>query len=226
MSEPVISQAMEDYLKAIYKLREQNEQAAVSTSALSDYMKVAPASVTNMCKKLAELNLLTHEPYQGVKFTSAGEKLALEVVRHHRLIELYLAEALGVPWDQVHDEAEKLEHVISEDLEERMAAALGYPQFDPHGAPIPSRSGELVQPDSDWLINMDIGDRLVVVEVDDDDPALLRYLGEKGLYPGTEIHLTGRSRFEGPLKLEINGKPQDLSYQVAKTVLVAPQKQN
>jgi DtxR family Mn-dependent transcriptional regulator len=214
---------MEDYLKAIYKLREEKKQQAVSTSALADDMKVAPASVTNMCKKLADLNLLTYEPYQGVKFTPAGEKLALEVVRHHRLIELYLAEALGVPWDQVHEEAEKLEHVISEDLEERMAAVLGDPQFDPHGAPIPSKTGVVVQPESDRLVDMSTGDKLVVVEVDDDNPELLRHLGEKGLYPGTAIQLLDVAPFEGPLTLKINSEEQSLSYQVAKTILVAVQ---
>jgi len=224
LSKAAISQAMEDYLKAIYKLREENKQGAVSTSALADDMKVAPASVTNMCKKLADLNLLTYEPYQGVKFTPAGEKLALEVVRHHRLIELYLAEALGVPWDQVHAEAEKLEHVISEDVEERMAAALGDPQFDPHGAPIPSKAGVIVQPESNRLVDMSMGDRLVVVEVDDDNPELLRYLGAKGLYPGTNIQLLDVAPFEGPLTLKINSEQQSLSYQVAKTILVAVRK--
>jgi DtxR family Mn-dependent transcriptional regulator len=214
---------MEDYLKAIYKLREENDQEAVSTSALADDMNVAPASVTNMCKKLADLNLLTYEPYQGVKFTPTGEKLALEVVRHHRLIELYLAEALGVPWDQVHEEAEKLEHVISEDLEERMAAALGNPQFDPHGAPIPSKTGVVVQPESDRLVNMSIGDKLVVVEVDDDNPELLRHLGEKGLYPGTNIQLLDVAPFEGPLTLKVASEQHSLSYQVSKTILVAAQ---
>jgi DtxR family Mn-dependent transcriptional regulator len=210
---------MEDYLKAIYKLRERNEQ--IPTSALADYLKVAPASVTNMCKKLAELNLLTYEPYQGVKFTPTGEKLALEIVRHHRLIELYLAEALGVPWDQVHDEAEKLEHVISEDLEERMAAALGDPQFDPHGAPIPSRSGVVTRPESGRLVDMKAGDKLTVVEVDDDDPELLRYVGEMGLYPGTAIQLLDLAPYKGSLTLDIDGQEHSLSYQVAKTILVA-----
>ena len=219
MSQPVISQAMEDYLKAIYKLRERNEQ--IPTSALADYLKVAPASVTNMCKKLAELNLLTYEPYQGVKFTPTGEKLALEIVRHHRLIELYLAEALSVPWDQVHDEAEKLEHVISEDLEERMAAALGDPQFDPHGAPIPSRSGVVTRPESGRLVDMKAGDKLAVVEVDDDDPELLRYVGEMGLYPGTAIQLLALAPYKGSLTLDIDGQEHSLSYQVAKTILVA-----
>jgi len=212
---------MEDYLKAVYKLREHHEQ--VSTTALADYLKIAPASVTNMCKKLAELNLLTYEPYQGVKFTATGEKMALEIVRHHRLIELYLAEALGVPWDQVHDEAEKLEHVISEDLEERMATVLGDPQFDPHGAPIPSRSGAMVQPESGRLVDMNVGDRLVVVEVDDDDPELLRHLGDKGLYPGTDLRLLGQAPFEGPITVDLGGQRHDLSYHVAQTILVALQ---
>jgi DtxR family Mn-dependent transcriptional regulator len=174
-----------------------------------------------MCKKLAELNLLTYEPYQGVKFTPTGEKLALEIVRHHRLIELYLAEALGVPWDQVHDEAEKLEHVISEDLEERMAAALGDPQFDPHGAPIPSRSGVVTRPECGRLVDMEAGDNLVVVEVDDDDPELLRYMGEMGLYPGTAIQLLDLAPYKGSLTLDIDGQEHSLSHQVAKTILVA-----
>jgi DtxR family Mn-dependent transcriptional regulator len=188
-------------------------------------MGVAPASVTNMCKKLAELNLLVYEPYQGVRFTPAGKKLVLEIVRHHRLIELYLAEALGVPWDRVHEEAERLEHVISEDLEERMAAALGDPKFDPHGAPIPSRSGRVDKPDSGHLVDMKIGDELVVVEVDDDNPELLRYLGGLSLYPGTKLKLLELAPFEGPLTLEIEGSQYNLGYQAAKSILVARQKE-
>ncbi len=217
----LISQAMEDYLKAIYKLLEFGEQ--VSTSALAEHLGVTPASVTNMCKKLAELNLLVYEPYQGVKFTPSGEKLVLEVVRHHRLIELYLAEALGVPWDRVHEEAEKLEHVISEDLEDRMAAALGDPQFDPHGAPIPSRSGILTPQQSYCLTDMTAGTDMVVVEVDDGNPELLRYLGQLGIYPGTEIRLITQSPFNGPLTLKISGQEHSLGYQAAKAVRVAVQ---
>ncbi|MBI1876748.1 MAG: metal-dependent transcriptional regulator [Chloroflexi bacterium] len=213
---------MQDYLKAIYKLQERDDQ--VPTSALAELLGVAPASVTNMCKKLAELHLVNYEPYQGVKFTPAGKKLALEIVRHHRLIELYLAEALNMPWDQVHEEAEKLEHVISEDLEERMAAALGDPLFDPHGAPIPSRTGTIDQPPSGRLVDMRAGDRLIVVEVDDDDPALLRYLGDLGLYPGTEIRLLSCAPFDGPLTLSIGENQHNLGYRAAKSVLVALQK--
>jgi DtxR family Mn-dependent transcriptional regulator len=215
----LISQAMEDYLKAIYKLLEHED--IVSTSALADHMGVAPASVTNMCKKLADLKLLEYAPYQGVKFTPAGKKLVLEIVRHHRLIELYLAEALGVPWDRVHEEAEKLEHVISEDLEDRMAAALGNPQFDPHGAPIPSRSGVVSRRDFGWLVDMAPGSRLIVQEVDDDDPELLRYLGKLGIYPGTAFELTGRAPFNGPLTLIIAGQECSLGYQAATSVRVS-----
>ncbi len=221
MDRSIISQAMEDYLKTIYKLQERSDQ--VSTSALADYMGVSPASVTNMCKKLAELNLLEYEPYQGVRFTPAGSKLALEIVRHHRLIELYLAEALGVPWDQVHEEAEKLEHVISEDLEERMATVLGDPQFDPHGAPIPSLTGKMAQQEGGRLADMAPGDKLVVVEVDDRDPELLRYLGEMGIYPGTEIQFIDCAPFKGPLTLGIGGRQQNLGYQAAKSIVVTLQ---
>ncbi len=221
MDRSIISHAMEDYLKAIYKLIEID--GTVTTSALADDMGVAPASVTNMCKKLAELKLLEYERYQGVKFTLAGEKLALEIVRHHRLIELYLAEALGVPWDQVHAEAEKLEHVISEDLEERMATALGDPKFDPHGAPIPSRAGNIRQQEGGRLVDMEAGEALVVVEVDDQDPELLRYLGEMGIYPGTDIKIVECAPFNGPLTLSIGGEQHSLGYQAATSILVSLQ---
>ncbi|MDM8518608.1 metal-dependent transcriptional regulator [Anaerolineales bacterium HSG6] len=216
----MISQAMEDYLKAIYKL--QQTIKPVPTSALAEHMGFSPASVTNMCKKLAELNLLHYEPYQGVVFTEAGLQVALEIIRHHRLIELYLSKALNVPWDQVHAEAEKLEHVISEDLEDRMAEMLGDPQFDPHGAPIPSRNGTIFRPESESLIDMKAGNRFVVVEVNDDDSELLRYLGTIGLYPGTELLLVERAPFDGPLTLKVAGKQHNLGYQAAKSVRVAP----
>lgn len=218
MDRTLISQAMEDYLKAIYRLLEHNEQ--VSTSALAEHLGVTPASVTNMCKKLAELNLLVYEPYQGVKFTPAGSKLVLEIVRHHRLIELYLAEALGVPWDRVHEEAEKLEHVISEDLEERMAAALGNPLFDPHGAPIPTKSGSVSRQQSHSLVESEVGSRIEVVEVDDSNPDLLRYLGELGIFPGTQIKLDSRAPFDGPLSLEIDNRQHSLGFQAAQAVRV------
>jgi len=218
----MISQAMEDYLKAIYKLEQITKP--VPTSALAEHMSFSPASVTNMCKKLAELKILHYEPYQGVTFTETGQKMALEIIRHHRLIELYLAEALNVPWDQVHAEAEKLEHVISEDLEDRMAAILGNPRFDPHGAPIPTRAGKIYQPKSELLINRQAGDQLVVIEVDDDDPELLRYLGKIGLYPGTHLILIERAPFDGPLTLQVGDHEHNLGYQASKAVKVSLKK--
>ena len=174
------TESIEDYLKAIYDI--QKEMCKVSTNSLSEKLNVAPASVTSMIKKLSLKKLLTHKRYQGVKLTKAGQRIALEVIRHHRLIELYLQEALGVPWDLVHDEAEKWEHVISEDLEERIDKKLGYPISDPHGSPIPKRDGTVIELDSIPLTDLKPGQTGDVAKVSDHDPKLLRYIGDMGLY--------------------------------------------
>jgi DtxR family Mn-dependent transcriptional regulator len=192
-----LTQSMENYLKTIFEVLEHDERA--TTSSIAERMGIAASSVTSMIKKLAELNLVTHRPYQGVRLTAVGEKTALEVVRHHRLLELYLAEALGVPWDRVHDEAEKLEHVISEDLEDRIDAALGSPTIDPHGAPIPTRDGTVRRVATRRLADVGQGQTVTVLEVTDRDPELLRYLGEMQLYPGTEIRIVRVEPFDGPL---------------------------
>jgi DtxR family Mn-dependent transcriptional regulator len=178
-----LTQSMENYLKAIFEILEHEDRA--STSSIAERMSLAAPSVTAMIKKLAELRLVTHEPYQGVRLTRAGEMAAAEVVRHHRLIEKYLADALGVPWDRVHEEAEKLEHVISEDLEDRIDGALGFPTVDPHGAPIPARDGTVKRAIARSLLSVSEGEEVVVIEVDDRDPELLRYLGARRLYPGS-----------------------------------------
>ena len=195
------SQAVEDYLKAIYKL--QSSQSMVVTSALADHLGVNPASATGMIKKLADSNLVSYERYQGVKLTPPGEKIALEVIRHHRLIELYLAEALNVPWDQVHDEAEKWEHILSEDLEDRIDKILGYPTTDPHGAPIPSRDGNIEQRDTNLLSELTQGDNAIIVEVSDDDTDMLRYLGKLQLYPQTNIQIISISPFDQLITIRI-----------------------
>ena len=179
--------AVEDYLKIIFEI--QREKGNVATTILADRLNVAPASATGMIKKLAEMRLVAYEPYQGVTLTEAGRKIALEVIRHHRLVELYLAEALGVPWDRVHDEAEKWEHVLSEDLEDRIDAALGHPTIDPHGSPIPTREGAMARPVRDRLDDLAVGQTAVIAEVSDHDPAMLRDLGEIGLYPATPIQI-------------------------------------
>ena len=212
------TQAVEDYLKTIYEL--QGQQEKVSTTALAERLNVAPASVTGMIKKLAELKLVAHKPYKGVTLTKAGEKIALEVIRHHRLVESYLAEALGVPWDQVHEEAEKWEHVLSEDLEHRIDALLGHPTTDPHGAPIPSRDGSMPETRLRRLADLEPGQAAVIAEVSDHDPALLRYFGERGLYPEAEVALVSAEPFEGPLTIRVGSEDHVLGREIAGYILV------
>jgi DtxR family Mn-dependent transcriptional regulator len=196
------TQAVEDYVKAIYEVARGEE--VVTTSALAERLNVSPASVTGMVKKLAELKLVRYAPYRGVALTAAGRRIAVEVIRHHRLVETYLHEALGVPWDEVHAEAEKWEHVLSEALEARMDAALGHPTNDPHGAPIPTPSLELVEPDWPPLARLEAGQRAVVAEVSDHDPALLRYVGGLGLYPGTPFEVVAGPPYEdGPVTVRL-----------------------
>jgi DtxR family transcriptional regulator, Mn-dependent transcriptional regulator len=212
------TQAVEDYLKSIYKLQE--EQGKVTTTGLAELLGVTPASATGMIKKLAEMNLVSYEPYQGVSLTEAGRKIALEVVRHHRLVELYLAEALGVPWDQVHAEAEKWEHILSEDLEDRMDALLGHPTADPHGAPIPNRDGTIMQINSDRLVNMHRGQSAVVAEVSDHDPELLRYLGSLNIYPQTEFSVVDVAPFNGPVTICVGDAVHALGREVVSHIFV------
>ena len=188
------SQAIEDYLKAIYKL--QVRDSTVLTSVLASYLQVSPPAATGMMKKLSASNLVRHHPYQGVELTDHGEKIALEVIRHHRLVELYLSEALGVPWDKVHDEAEKWEHILSEDLEDRIDEFLGYPTSDPHGAPIPNRNGTISDRDVCTLSKLSVGDKAVIIEVCDEDAEMLRYLGKLKLYPQTGVQVASVSPFD------------------------------
>jgi DtxR family Mn-dependent transcriptional regulator len=209
---------MENYLKVIYEVLEKHERA--TTSSIAERMGIAAPSVTAMIKRLADLKMVTHEPYQGVALTEVGEKMALEVIRHHRLLELYLAEALGVPWDQVHDEAEKLEHAISEDLEDRIAAALGDPAFDPHGAPIPARDGTIERIEAVPLSEVGAGSRVVVVEVEDRDPELLRYLGELDLFPGTAVEVVRVDPY-GPLVLRQGARELILGRAAAREIRVS-----
>ncbi len=215
-----LTQSMENYLKAIFEILEHDERA--TTSSIAERMGIAAPSVTAMVKKLAELKLVSHEPYQGVTLTRVGEMAAIEVVRHHRLIEKYLADALGVPWDQVHDEAEKLEHVISEDLEDRIDGALGHPTVDPHGAPIPARDGTVVRVVARPLSDAASGDRVVVVEVDDRDPSLLRYLGERHLYPGTAIEVVRVEPYGGPTVLRVGTSEFSIGRDAVAMIRVTP----
>ena len=213
-----LSMAIENYLKTIYVLQQQGEQ--VGTTLLAEQLNVKPASVSGMLKKLDELKLVQHTPYHGVTVTPTGEKIALEVLRHHRLIELYLVEALGYTWDEVHPEAEELEHVISEKLEARIAAWLGDPTHDPHGDPIPSLEGHLPQEKSRPLDLLAIGERGIVAQVLVQDADRLRYLAGLGLVPGAPVELEARAPFEGPITVQVGPASHVLDTRLAKTIVV------
>ncbi len=216
----VISSAMEDYLKVIFAL--QRNQQKVTTVAIAERMNVSPASVTGMCKKLAELHLVKHTPYQGVELTPAGEKVALEVIRHHRLLELYLMQTLGFGWDQVHEEAERLEHVISEEFEDKIDEALGYPTIDPHGHPIPTRDGVMEESLDIPLYEMEINQTGIVVWVKDEKPDLLRYLATLGIFPNVQITVKDKAPFNGPLLIQVGTAEHSIGGEAAESVYVVP----
>ena len=215
----LITPAHEDYLKAIYTLGSNGVE--VSNSALAHHLGVTPASATNMVKKLAELGLVTYERYQYVELTLSGQKVALEVLRHHRLLELYLHDKLNLPWDQVHAEAERLEHVLSETLEDAMSAALGNPTVDPHGDPIPTKDGHVDDVGGILLSDGELNRvyRIIRVRVQDSDRLI--YLGTMGLYPNASVTLLSRAPFAGPLLIEVEGEHHALAYDMAEHLVVA-----
>jgi DtxR family transcriptional regulator, Mn-dependent transcriptional regulator len=215
---PRITHAMEDYLKVAYRL--QSEGGAVTTQRLADELGISGPSVTNMVKRLHELGLVRHTRYHGVELTAAGQKIALEVLRHHRLLELYLAETLGYDWDRVHDEAERLEHHLSEELESRLDSVLGFPTVDPHGDPIPSREGTIASVSAVRLLDVEPGQAVRVCRVSDRDPDQLRYLGELGLFPGTEVAVLEKLPFEGPVRITVGGKEHVIGRPLAAKVNV------
>jgi DtxR family Mn-dependent transcriptional regulator len=213
-----ITPAIEDYLKAIYTLQQQN--GAVTTSLLGEQRGSKPGSVTGMIKKLAEMNLVRHTPYQGVLLTSTGERIALEVIRHHRLLELYLVEALGYSWDEVHEEAERLEHHISEKLEARIADRLGHPTFDPHGDPIPTLDGLLPASDDIRLADLHVDEQARVLRVRDQSADRLRYLADLGLIPGALVTVTASAPFDGPVTICLSEQQHALDRRMARTIEV------
>lgn len=214
----VLSPAAEDYLKTIYKLRD--DDAPTTTQAVAERLNVAAPSATAMIKKLAAMKLVRHTPYRGVELTPAGEKIALEVIRHHRLIETYLSEVLGLDWDKVHEEAERWEHVLSEEVEAKIAAALGHPTRDPHGAPIPSLNGEIERDGWMRLSESSTGSRSVVRRVSDESSDILRHLGELGITPGKELEVLRAVPVEGVLHLKIEGRKKTIGTAPARVVFV------
>ncbi len=205
----MVSPSAQDYLKALFLETENQNRLIdepVSTNAIAQRLSVSAPSATAMLKKLHELGLVMHVPYQGSALTEAGQRVALELVRHHRLLEAYLVEALGVPWDQVHKEAEILEHVLSEELEERIDAGLGHPTSDPHGQPIPSREGLMPARTERRLSDLDERACSAVAWVSDNLPEVLRYLAAAGVRPGVQLQIVGRTPVDGPLAVLVDGR--------------------
>jgi DtxR family Mn-dependent transcriptional regulator len=219
------SEAIEDYAKAIYALSQRSGEP-VGTSELAGRLGVAPATATAMLKRLDRMGLVHHQPYRGVSLTPSGERMALEVIRHHRLLESYLSEVLGMPWDRVHEEAEVLEHYISEELEGLIAAKLGDPSHDPHGDPIPGPDlifpvGEEGRP----LDSLQEGEAAVFTRVSDSDPRMLRYLSERGIRPGANLVIKERQPFGGPVHIEVEGTEYALGGELVRRMLVSAAKE-
>ncbi|MFZ0544936.1 MAG: metal-dependent transcriptional regulator [Candidatus Promineifilaceae bacterium] len=212
-------QAIEDYLKTIYILEQ--EESPVSTSRVAAARNVQPGSATSMIQRLGKFNLVEYKKHRGVTLTESGREIALEVLRHHRLVELYLMEALGFSWDEVHEQADILEHVISEKLEERMAAALNYPEFDPHGDPIPSKEGVMATVDNRPLATLRTGESAVVSRIPDDaNGSLLRHLADLGLVLGKRFTVSEIASIDGPMTLDIEGNEVVIDLNIARAVLV------
>ena len=199
---PELSGPVEDYLKVIYEL--EASSGAAGTNEIAATLGIAPPSVSGMIRRLAEQALITHERYRGVRLTHAGRRAALRTIRRHRVIEAYLTTALGYPWDRVHDEAERLEHAASDELINRMATAIGEPETDPHGAPIPTRDGTLVEEPLVTLATVAVGDRVRIQRVGDRDAEQLRYLAELGIVPGRQVEVVARAPFDGPIAQSSN----------------------
>lgn len=216
-----LTRSTEDYLKAIYQL--ELSTGAAQTSAIADALAVAPPSVSGMVKRLSESGLLDHVPYRGVQLTVAGRRAALRMVRRHRILETYLTQKLGYDWDSVHEEAERLEHAVSDELVERMAMALGNPRYDPHGAPIPTVSGEVERQESMPMSDVPVGEVAELRMVSDKDSDRLRYLSSLGLRPGVSFEVVGHQPFRGPVTIRVAGamREQVIGHELAQTLLCA-----
>ena len=212
------TEAEENYLKEIYTMGLDHEH--VTTSMLADRLGYSPATITGQLKKLAGLQWVMYEPYQGVTLTNAGRAIALEVIRHHRLIEAYLTQALNIPWDKVHAEAEILEHALSEYLEERIDNLLGHPTTDPHGSPIPSINGQILNPVRLRLADLSVGDRAEIVEVNDHNPELLTHLDQLKLYPLVQITVIAVEPIDGLITILASGQTHILGQTSARQIIV------
>ncbi|NBC05273.1 MAG: metal-dependent transcriptional regulator [Bacteroidetes bacterium] len=215
------SQSVEDYLKTIYKLESETPpDKGVSTSRLAEEMGVANASVTNMLKRLSDMKMVNYESYYGSRLTEAGLKIALEIIRHHRLLELYLKEILGYSWDEVHDEAEKLEHHISEQFEDKIAELLNHPTEDPHGDPIPTKDGKMPKIKLKPLHSVSFDTPYIIRRVKNQNPELLRYLEKQGLIPGVKVEVLDKEPFDGPVKVKVENDTVTIANNIAEDIFV------
>lgn len=213
-----MSTHVEDYIKNIYKL--QGEREKVTTSSIADALSVSAASVTDMIKKLSDRSLIKYMPYQGVELTHSGRKMALQTLRRHRLWEMFLVEFLSYTWDEVHDEAEKLEHIMSEDLEMRIEKALGYPKHDPHGHPIPSRDGEIVEDNHPSLADLKVNDSGTVIRVNDPSQSLLKHITSIGIRIQSKIKVLDIVEFDGSMQIRLQNEDVYISRQVARNIFI------
>jgi len=208
-----LTRSAEDYLKAIYHLTDGGRSA--STNELAQALDLAPASVSGMLRRLAEQGLVEHEPYRGVTLAPEGRRVALRMLRRHRLIEAYLVAHLGYTWDTVHPEAERLEHAVSDTLVERMAKVLGDPREDPHGDPIPGPDGSLAELVYVPLAEVRAGEEAEIRRVNTSQPDRLRYIGTAGLTPGTRVQVLAHEPFQGPIRLRVGGREQIIGHELA-----------
>ena len=216
------SPSIEDYLKAIYKLEEREASPPVSTGDVAQSMEVSPASASNMIKRLDDLGFLTYEAYEGATLTKPGRTVALEVIRHHRLLELYLKEVMGFSWDEIHEEAEILEHHISERFESRIEEMLGNPTRDPHGHPIPTRDGTMDELPTRSLADLEEEDAATIDHIADEDGDLLDLLEQRGLLPGASVEMRETRPLDGLFVVAVNGTEQLIGQPVAQKVVVEP----
>jgi DtxR family Mn-dependent transcriptional regulator len=215
-----LTRSVEDYLKAIYRLTPEGRVAG--TSEIANLLELAPASVSGMVKRLSEHGLLEHVPYKGVQLTEDGRRAALRTIRRHRLIEAYLVAFLGYTWDTVHDEAERLEHAVSDQLVERMATVLGHPSVDPHGDPIPDIDGAIHEPASTPISELPEGILVELRRVDESDPERLRYIASIGLRPGARVLITDRKPFHGPITIEVEGESHVIGHELGHVLRCVP----
>jgi DtxR family Mn-dependent transcriptional regulator len=211
-----LTRSVEDYLKAIYRLSAPGRTA--STSEIAQRLELSPASVSGMVKRLSEQGLLEHVPYKGVQLTPDGRRAALRMLRRHRLIEAYLVAFLGYTWDTVHEEAERLEHAVSDTMIERMAAVLGHPAVDPHGDPIPTSDGDIHEPASIPLSEVPAGSSVEVRQVEESQPDRLRYIASVGLRPGVHLTVVDRQPFHGPITIEVAGQTHVIGNELGRVV--------